>query len=90
MSRSYKKAIIKDRPRNYKKSTSYWKGTRSTINNVVKQLKYDPTLEIPNEKTLINDYDYSDYSFNYEYQQEPTVNSTFLELEENKKISRRK
>ena len=44
----------------------YWKTIRSSINQVVrgflKKRDLDDT-ELPNPKTIINDYDYSDYKF---------------------------
>lgn len=90
MSRSYRRAIIKDRPRNYKKSTIYWRTVRRVINQKVNQLKYyfdevkkfdmmdedeilriDDTKSIedriPNPKVIVNDYDYSDYTFDDEH-----------------------
>jgi hypothetical protein len=69
MSRSRKKPIAKDRPRNYKKSTIYWRRVRRTISSVVNSMKKyvnpDDVL-IPDEKTIMNDYDYSDYCFWFE------------------------
>lgn len=64
MSRSFKLPIYKDRGR-YKKK--YWKWVRSSINNVLRsQLCNDlDNLELPNPKTIVNDWDYSDYSFAY-------------------------
>lgn len=62
MSRSYKKAIIKDRPRNYKKSSLYWRRVRRVQKQALKQNK-----DIPNPKTIVNDYDYCDYKLDYEY-----------------------
>lgn len=48
MSRSYRKAIIKERPRNYKKSTIYWRRIRRVINQKVSQLKlyFDDAKEL--------------------------------------------
>lgn len=66
MSRSRKKPIIKDRPRNEKKSTLYWRRIRSRINQKVRSLISDPEKDdIPNPKTLINDYNYCDYIIDY-------------------------
>jgi len=67
MARSYKKAILKDRPRNYKKSTLYWRTVRSTINHYVKRIMKGEDIEIPNPKTIVNDYDYCDYIFTWEW-----------------------
>jgi hypothetical protein len=59
MSRSYREPIIKDRPRNYKKSTWYWRTIRRITKMFVKQGK-----DVPNPKSIINDYDYCDWTFN--------------------------
>lgn len=77
MSRSIKKAIIKD-----KKDNTYWRRIRSRINQVVRQFKneeinkpifhmdndcpedakvLDSEHTIPNPKTIINDYNYCDF-----------------------------
>lgn len=61
MSKSYKLAIIKDRPRNYKKSTKYWRIVRRILNqDVNKEVIRQP-------KEVLNDYVYSDYRFDYEH-----------------------
>lgn len=57
MSRSRKKAIYKD-----KKLKEYHKIVRRVTKQAIKQGE-----EIPNPKVIINDYDYSDYTFDYEY-----------------------
>ena len=57
MSRTKKLPIIKDRPRNYKKSTLYWRRVRRVWSTLMASGNYD----LPNPKTIINDYDYSDY-----------------------------
>ena len=67
MSRSTRKAIIKDRPRNGKKSSLYWRSVRSTQNNAIKSCRNFEELEIPNEKTIINDYNYCDYIIDHEF-----------------------
>ena len=67
MSRSIRKAIIKDRPRNYKKSSKYWRTVRSCIKNSIRNCKNLEELEIPDPKIIVNDYDYCDYIFDYEY-----------------------
>ncbi len=77
MSRSFKKAIIKDH-----KDDTYWKRIRSRINQVVRQFKYEKINEeifymdndcpedtkvldsedtIPDPRVLINDYRYRDF-----------------------------
>lgn len=64
MSRSRRKPIIKDGPRNYKKSSSYWRQIRRVIRDKVKYLSEDlEDKQLPNPKEIINDYNYSDYRF---------------------------
>lgn len=63
MSRSRKKPIIKDRPRNYKKSTIYWRRIRKVINSVLKSKELDLDIQFPLAKEIYNDYDYCDYRF---------------------------
>lgn len=68
MSRSRKKPIIKDRPRNYKKSSNYWRTIRRVTKNKIRFLQ--ETLEeeiIPDPKEIINNYDYSDYRFDMRF-----------------------
>lgn len=65
MSRSRKEPIIKERPRNHRKSTEYWRRVRRVINQTVRKLFYkdEDEVVIPNPKQIVNDYDYSDYTF---------------------------
>lgn len=64
MGKSYKKSIIKDGPRNYKKSALYWR----TVRRVQKQyVSENEDIIIPHPKSIINDYDHTDYIFDYEY-----------------------
>ncbi len=68
MSRSRKKPIIKDRPRNYKKSSNYWRTIRRVTKDKIRFLQ--ETLEeeiIPDPKEIINNYDYSDYRFDMRF-----------------------
>lgn len=65
MSRSKRKPIVKDGPRNQKKSTSYWRTVRRVINDSVRQLKYDDETVLPKPKEIVNDYDYCDYIIDY-------------------------
>ena len=68
MSRSTRKPIIKDRPRNHKKSSLYWRSVRSTIKQSIReiaQLEDKEDFEIPNPKEIVNDYNYCDYIFDY-------------------------
>ena len=58
MSRSYKKEpVVKD-----KKNKDYWKNIRSVQNQKVRQLVYNEELEIPDAKTIINDWSYIDWT----------------------------
>ena len=101
MSRSTKKPIFKQKPRNYKRTTAYWRPIRSRINQIVRGYKnrYIDTLgmesdwvedleiylidsnldstnfimnqsemlgtDIPNPKTIIDDYVYCDYWWDF-------------------------
>jgi hypothetical protein len=67
MSRSRRKPIIKDRPRNAKKSSLYWRVVRRVINDKVRQIKSNPEkdLSLPEPKEIVNDYDYCDYKIDY-------------------------
>jgi len=55
MSRSVKKPIVRDKP----STRWYWRTTRRIINQKVRNGEED----LPSEKSIINDYDYSDYTF---------------------------
>ena len=61
MSRSYKKPIIKDKPRNFKAST-YYRKVRRAIKIAVSQFNEI----IPLAKELVNQYDYCDRIWNME------------------------
>lgn len=63
MSRSRKEPVVRDSPRNEKKSTLYWRHVRKGIKQAVRKLFYNEDADIPNPKTIINDYDREDYSF---------------------------
>lgn len=65
MSRSYKKAIYKDKGL----KDIYWKSIRRTTNQKVKELLKNEIDEVflPDPKSLINDYNYCDYTIDYEY-----------------------
>jgi hypothetical protein len=65
MSRSRKKAIYKD-----KGIRPYWRHVRRSINNAVRDILHLTDKEdynIPNPREVVNDYDYSDYTFDCEY-----------------------
>lgn len=67
MSRSRRLPIVKDRPRNDKKSTLYWRTVRRVINEKVKFYLIAPSddVNLPQPKEIVNDYDYSDYKIDY-------------------------
>lgn len=72
MSRSYRKAIIKDTSykasRRYRpKEKSYWAKVRSKIKTVFRSSKDLEELELPSPKTIVNDAEVCDYVFDYEY-----------------------
>lgn len=57
MSRSYKQPILKDSPRNFKKSAIYWRTIRRVINYTIKNFKNNwDEMILPKEKTIVNDY----------------------------------
>jgi len=67
MSRSRRKPIVKDRPRNEKKSSLYWRIVRRVINGKVRQMSKTDEDEttLPEPKEIVNDYDYCDYKIDY-------------------------
>lgn len=68
MSRSRRKPIIKDKPRNEKSGAKYWRTVRRVTNEKVKYLSEaleDENLPLPKE--IVNDYDYSDYHIDYRF-----------------------
>lgn len=76
MSRSRKKAIYKDV--SYKKRV-YHRIVRSNINQHVRnsyKLESVDDLVLPNPKEIINDYDYCDWSVNWEHDTNPENNET--------------
>lgn len=63
MSRSRRVPVIKDSPRNHKKSSFYWRKVRRVINEKVKMIIKDTeNTDIPDPKSIVNDYDYCDYT----------------------------
>ena len=65
MARSKRKAIYKD-----KGIRPYWRFVKSRIRQSVRdiaRLEDREDYNIPNPKEIINDYDYSDYTFDCEY-----------------------
>jgi hypothetical protein len=68
MSRSRRKPVINDAPRNHKKSSLYWRTVRRVTNEKVKYL--NETLDdetLPDPKEIINDYDYSDFQYDLRF-----------------------
>lgn len=67
MGKSYKKAIIKDKT-NTKTYRRAIRGSQNTFirSNLDKMLN-DEDFVIPDRKEIINDYDYSDWKFDYEH-----------------------
>lgn len=64
MSKSYRKPIIKDKPRNVKASTLYWRHVRSAIKQVIRNNRIEDmnSYDLKNiPKETINDYNYCDY-----------------------------
>ena len=69
MSRSIKKPIVKDKPRNRKRTSTYWRTVRRSINSKLRTYSYhigsnlqdvdEPSLPQPRE--VVNDYDYCDW-----------------------------
>lgn len=90
MSRSRKKAIIKDKPRNYNAAAFYWRRVRAAINNAIRSCKDLENLEVPNPKNIVNDYDYCDYIFDSEHDYSPRRWWTRKDIEEARTKNRRK
>lgn len=73
MSRSLKLPIVQQRCRNYKISSWYWRPIRRTWKHVINTFHWEYSEDtgyeindtLPNQKSLINDYDYSDYRFSF-------------------------
>lgn len=63
MTRSRKQDIVKDRPRNIKKSTLYWRRVRRVWKQLKGELLRGEEVDFKSPKSIINDYDYSDYVF---------------------------
>lgn len=86
MSRSRKKAILKDKA----DKRQYWRTVRSATNNAIRSCKNWEDLEIPDPRTIYNDYDYCDWVFKTEY--DPWINIwyTHEDLIRDRKLYRRK
>lgn len=61
MSKSRRKAIIKDSPRNYKKSSKYWRIVRR-----VQKMDLNNEKDVRNPKSIVNDYDFCYYKYDFE------------------------
>ena len=77
MARSRRKPVIKDKPRNYKRTSAYWRPIRRIWKQMVNSFgdyddkrgrfgywEFDDSL--PSGKTIINDYDYCDSIWRYD------------------------
>ena len=83
MSRSRKLAIYKDK--GLKKL--YWRIIRSHIKQKVKSIINNPDCDdLPNPKSIVNDYDYSDYTIDNEFGKRSFFNN---DLEWTKKMRRK-
>ena len=69
MSRSIKKPILKDKPRNYKRTSEYWRQIRRNTENKLRTYMVDISSEdlqdidepfLPQPREIVNDYDYCD------------------------------
>ena len=58
MGKSFRKPIIKDKPTTKK---DYWKTVRKSAKQKMRTFDSEDDLEIPNPKTVVNDFKYSDY-----------------------------
>ena len=70
MSKSYRKAIIKDKPKNYNISRFYHRTVRRVQNQSIRNIPNLSDIDeyvIPREKEIFNDWNYCDYRFVPEY-----------------------
>lgn len=63
MSRSRKKAIVKDKA----DKQGYWRIIRSRTKNAIRSCKNYEDLEVPHPRTIYNDWDYCDWVNKIEY-----------------------
>jgi hypothetical protein len=74
MSKSRRNPIIKDKPRNEKSGTKYWRTVRRVTNEKVKYLNEGLDDEaLPNPKEIVNDYNYSDYKNDFRWDDDETI-----------------
>jgi hypothetical protein len=63
MSRSKRIPLIKDKSRNYKRTSFYWRRIRRTTKTKLKtDTNYDDLI-LPLPREIVNDYDYCGYIF---------------------------
>lgn len=65
MSRSYRIPILKDKPRNYKRTSAYWRPIRRVTKQIVSTYKYEDELypvgeDYLTEKEFLNRYETND------------------------------
>jgi len=93
MSRSRKKPIIKDKPRNYKRTSLYWRTIRRAWNNEIKSSKFwDEDFSFTNPKSIYDQYSYCDYIFRIYVDKEKDNRMNIFrgwDLEDVKKYSRK-
>ena len=65
MGKSKKLPIIKERPRNIKNSTLYWRRIRRNLSIDLKSKDIE-NLDLRLPKEIVNDYNYCDYVFTSE------------------------
>ena len=79
MSRSTKLPIVKDKPRNRKRSSEYWRRVRRVLNQTVSSFSViedeDDFNDLPNPKAIVDDYDYCDYVHDMRYETTTYFNS---------------
>lgn len=83
MSKSYKLPIYKDGSADAHRF--FRRKIKRAIRQKVRDIKnlQDPdTYEIPAPKTLVNDYDWSDYKFDYRFIEKPKLHYKYKEDEE--------
>ena len=66
MSNSYRKPVIKDKPRSKKRTPEYWRKVRRVQRQQTDKNNLEE-LEISNPKSIINDYDYCDWIWDFRY-----------------------
>ena len=64
MSKSKRKPWIKDKPRNQKRTSLYWRTIRGVWKNEMRSLKFwDEDFSFTDRKSIYNQYNYWDYKF---------------------------